>query len=208
METANNQASEYELKKLKILNNQELKEMMLSNGVLHEANRTFFHPLGLALAVKFYEENSKASIILYQDDNKEGTVYGYLDRFKMQMFRDFCQEKYMDREDALGFIIQTRDFEESDKNYKSNKNIKTRRLEIIFKYFKTFCFNMQKKFIKHHEDMDNNNQFISKDTAYHMLQRAFDNNDWVSVATWAMIMENYTNLKHEIITLELDNDNG
>lgn len=193
---------------MRYLTNGELKEIMLNNGVLHEVNRTFFHPLGMALTIQYYEEKDKANLQIQQTDDKEGTVFEYLDRFKMQMFRDFCQEKYMDREDALGFIIQTRDFEEADKNYKENKKLKTRRLEIIFKHFRTFCFNMQKKIMKHHDDLDKNNQFPSKDVAYQMLQKAFDDNDWVSVATWAMIMENYTTMKHEIITLELDNDNG
>lgn len=208
METSSNKASEKELKEMKYLVDNDLKEIMLNNGVLHEVNRTFFHPLGLALGIKCHEIKNKAELIIYLDDAKEGTVFKYLDRFKMQMFRDFCQGKYLDREDAYGFIIQTKDFEEADKNYKENKKLKTRRLEIIFKHFRTFCFNMQKKIMKHHDDLDKNNQFPSKDVAYQMLQKAFDDNDWVSVATWAMILENYTTMKHEIITLELDNDNG
>ena len=193
---------------MRYLTNGELKKIMLENGVLHEVNRTFFHPLGMALTIQYFEEKDKANLLLQQDDDKEGTVFKYLDRFKMQMFRDFCQDKYIDREDTFGFVIQTRDFEEDDENYKNNKKLKTRRLEVIFKYFRTFCFNIQKKFIKHHEDFDDNNQFPSKDIIAIMLQKAYEDNDWVSVAAWAMIMDTYTDMKHEIITLELDKDNG
>jgi len=193
---------------MKYLQNSELKEMLISNGVLHEVNRTFFHPLGLALTIKYYEDNEKTELLLQQDEDLEGTVFADLDKFKMAMFRDFANQKYLVREDKLGFIIQTRDFTDKDAEYKNNKNIKTRRLEIIFNHFKSFCFDIQKKFIKHHDSTDFDNHFISKEQILLMLDKAMEDNDWVSVAAWAMMLNNYQNINHDISSLKMDKDNG
>jgi len=190
------------------LQNEALKDLLISNGVLHEVNRTFFHPLGLALTLKYYDDIEKTELLMQQDNDPEGTVFGTLDKFKMSMFRDFANSKYLEREDQLGFIIQTRDFTEEDKQYKNNKNIKTCRLEIIFKYFKKFCFDMQKKFIKHHDVNDVDNHMLSKDQCLAMLDSAINDNDWVSVAAWALIIDNYKDISHEIFSLKMDNENG
>lgn len=193
---------------MKYLENNELKEMLISNGVLHEVNRTFFHPLGLALTIKYYEDNEKTELLMQQGDDPEGTVFEDLDKFKMTMFRDFANNKYLVREDKLGFIIQTRDFTEEDEKYKNNKNIKTKRLEIIFNHFKSFCFDIQKKFIKHHDNADIDNHFISKEQIVLMFNNAIEDNDWASVAAWAMMLNNYQKIKQDVSSLKMDDNNG
>jgi len=192
---------------MNFLVNAELKEIMIDSGVLHEANRTFFHPLGLALGIRYYDDSEKTELIMMQDVDEEGTVYKYLDKFKMEMFREFASKKYELREEKLGFIIQVKDCDDEEETSKNNKTIKTERLDIVFKYLNMFFYEVQHKFIKHHEKADIDNTVISRSGAENMLAMAVEDNDWESVAAWAMILKYYDKWYKEISSLEMRNSN-
>lgn len=90
-----------EIKKIDI---KEFREM----GLLVEANRTFFHPLGLALEVTIEDDGTEklGGIWDYRDD-PEGMLYG--DPFpqeKIDKAQAFIRPKHEQRLKELGFIIQ------------------------------------------------------------------------------------------------------
>lgn len=79
-------------------------------GLLAEVNRTFFHPLGLALEVIVDEETGEerfGGIWDYRDD-PEGVLY-WPDEFpadKIRRAQEFIRTKHEQRLKALGFIYQ------------------------------------------------------------------------------------------------------
>lgn len=89
----------------------DIKEFRES-GLLAELNRTFLHPLGLALEVVIDDETSKeklGGIWDYRDD-PEGILYG---EETLPILRDRCKnaqkiikEKHEQRMKILGYVFQ------------------------------------------------------------------------------------------------------
>ena len=78
-------------------------------GLLHEVNRLFFHPLGLALEVEIDEETDKESLggIWDSRDDSEGILLNAIDDDKVARVAEFMKEHHAIRESLLGYIIQT-----------------------------------------------------------------------------------------------------
>lgn len=82
----------------------EFREM----GLLVELNRTFLHPLGLALEVVVDDDGTEklGGIWDYRDD-PEGIVYGNpLPVDKVNKAREFIKQKHRQRAKVLGFVYQ------------------------------------------------------------------------------------------------------
>lgn len=82
----------------------EFREM----GLLAEVNRTFFHPLGLALEVIVEEDGTErlGGIWDYRDD-PEGILFG--DPFPAEQVakaQAFIRQKHEQRQKVLGFVYQ------------------------------------------------------------------------------------------------------
>lgn len=98
-------------KDIKRMNIKEFREL----GYLMELNRTFLHPLGLALEVVIDEETGEerlGGIWDYRDD-PEGMNFGWEDeqaqqraRVKAAFVEAQRQAKKQTREEALGYFIQ------------------------------------------------------------------------------------------------------
>jgi hypothetical protein len=69
-------------------------------GLLHEANRTFFHPLGMEIAVEGDQ------VVIYRGQPEE-TVIQVLDGAKMMAHRKFRNEVHTSRMKVHKFLIQT-----------------------------------------------------------------------------------------------------
>ena len=87
----------------------DLKEF-IEKGYLQEANRRFFHPLGLALAVNKKEDGSYEFDSVWDSrDDPEGFVFGdFTDEdFEKaeQVFREW-DEKAKERQRVFGFTVQ------------------------------------------------------------------------------------------------------
>lgn len=78
-------------------------------GYLQEANRRFFHPLGLALEVTVEDDGTEhlSGIWDYRDD-PEGIIFdpGYMDPEKAQRVQDVISKRYHDRITLLGYWVQ------------------------------------------------------------------------------------------------------
>lgn len=82
----------------------EFREM----GLLVEVNRTFFHPLGLALEVIVDDEGTEklGGIWDYRDD-PEGMLYGEpLPVDKICKAQEFIRQKHEQRLKTLGYVYQ------------------------------------------------------------------------------------------------------
>lgn len=80
-----------------------------SSGLLAEANRSFFHPLGLALEIVIDEDGSKrlGGIWDYRDD-PEGMLFGEpFPTEQVEKAQKFIRMKHAQRIQTLGFIYQT-----------------------------------------------------------------------------------------------------
>lgn len=82
----------------------------VTEGYLQEANRRFFHPLGLALQVNFFEHNDAASEIagvVDVRDDAEGMIFADApDREKAERIDALMEARKPAREKGLGYIIQ------------------------------------------------------------------------------------------------------
>lgn len=82
----------------------ELRE----EGYLQEANRRFFHPLGLALAVVEYAGNDRLMILDARDD-PEGFIFDEADPPEWEKYERIDREwhtRVAKRREGLGYEIQ------------------------------------------------------------------------------------------------------
>jgi len=93
---------------IKRINIKEFQE----KGFLQEANRQFFHPLGLALEVVFDRETGEVKLGGVWDyrDDPEGILFtdGEIDNQKVANVRALWVEKERVRQEKYGFVIQPR----------------------------------------------------------------------------------------------------
>ncbi len=77
-------------------------------GFLHEVNRLFFHPLGLALEVVGYGENGEVKLggIWDYRDDPEGMRFDKVDPAKIARVKEFMEKKHADRMRTLRYIYQ------------------------------------------------------------------------------------------------------
>lgn len=190
------------------LKNEKLKEVFIHKGVLQEANRSFFHPLGLALALLYFEESETMELRVQYTEDDEGYVFPEIDKSKREAFRKYANDKYEKRQDALSYIIQIRNAAEEEMTIKKEKPLPEKRYEILSKYLSGFTYEMQREFQKHHQDKDNVNTFISEDEAFCNLINNVQSEDWLAVACYAFIMAHINSLQKEISNLGGGDTNG
>lgn len=86
-------------------------------GYLLEANRRFFHPLGLALAFAMDDDGNPVAITGFYDyrDDPEGCIFKELDNRDAELAKKIeklWQEKAKVRQERYGWVIQP--FDEDD----------------------------------------------------------------------------------------------
>ncbi len=92
--------------KIKKISIREFREF----GFLHELNRLFLHPLGMALEVVINEDGTEelGGIWDYRED-KEGILYNVIDDDgvkKIKRVREFKMRKHEEKFEALGYVVQ------------------------------------------------------------------------------------------------------
>ena len=94
---------------IKYMNVREFREL----GLLLEVNRTFFHPLGLALDIKIDDEGNERLFGIWDcRDDKEGVVYDLPCedvKEKFEKAQAFIEKQHKQRYETLGYIIQELD---------------------------------------------------------------------------------------------------
>jgi hypothetical protein len=80
-------------------------------GLLHELNRQFLHPVGLALRIRIEDDGTYVlDGITDSTDDPVGIVFGKLNYDKIEAVKKFQAERHKARLETTGFIIQTEDF--------------------------------------------------------------------------------------------------
>lgn len=91
-----------------------LPEDVMLSGVIFEANRTFFHPLGFDMTVTKLNPDGSAHVELLKSDSPAGVIYdtGVSDKTREDLtnaskaFQALQGEKHKRRKKELGFVIQ------------------------------------------------------------------------------------------------------
>lgn len=81
----------------------------LADGVIQEANRQFFHPIGWMLGVRVENPDGISGLFLVHDDDPEGCGFADLDdedRAKAAKVREVQQRMAAIRTKNLGYVIQ------------------------------------------------------------------------------------------------------
>jgi hypothetical protein len=81
-------------------------DTLIEAGILQEVNRVFFHPLGLALAVKYEEGKPPELSCVLETEDPEGWIFNDLDNAKVAAFNEWKKDRTPDRLTALGWEIQ------------------------------------------------------------------------------------------------------
>jgi hypothetical protein len=83
-------------------------------GLIQEANRQFFHPLGFALATEDCPDGSEKLCCIYQapEDDPEGIVFTKIEKDKTKRIKELAEKKHAERKKNLGFVVQTEDMPE------------------------------------------------------------------------------------------------
>jgi hypothetical protein len=180
------------------LENEELKGVLIDKGVLQEVNRSFFHPLGMALTIKYYEETDIAEIFLQTTNDDEGFIFTEIDSDKQRVFREFANDKYDRRQDEVGFIIQTHNIDSYIKKEDKKFDFKTERLKFILDLLQSFFQSIHFKFLKHSNDFDYSYTFPEIDVLKTELQCSYEDENWESVAAYSFLLNFHSKLEKEI----------
>ena len=82
----------------------EICDFLENFGIMAEANRTFFHPLGLEIGL-----NYKDCCVEFKKAKEDEIVFDKVDRLRQSIFKAFAEQKHIKRYKKLGFLIQTGD---------------------------------------------------------------------------------------------------
>lgn len=181
---------------------QELFGFFESNGITQELNRTFFHPLGMEL--RFNDANE---IEIWKTEDPKGYLLNRINPMYRQTFSRLSSRKHSGRNSKLGFCIQVRDvyrkenIQQADHLYLSPQR---RKIEMLMMFLAEFTYAMYHKFIHAHKAKDDNisieqfNYTILND----QLKQHLNNENWVDVANYAMILAYREKLQQKMIDIQ------
>ena len=171
------------IKPTKKVEGKKLLDLLVNNGILQEANRTFFHPLGLNLKL-----DTKFSLIIETTENEQGFILDTVDKFILRTFTNFSQKKYRKRQRISGFIIQTKDMIRQAKLKVPVTSPATLRLDALLKETDSFAFKIKSRLMQKSKKYDAELfDFDYKALTFDMLSD-FQDNNFIDGATRAMIL--------------------
>lgn len=176
----------------------ELVDLFINNGILHEVNRTFFHPLGLALTLRVAETTNENSLFISQTDDPKGFLFDVIDQFKRKAFLRLMSEKHRQRSDEVGFTLQINDLYRSDEIKKIEKTPEQQRLELILDALGDFVYNLRTSILHNHKEKDKDFEFPDRLTLANIMIEKIAKDDWISVACYAFFMHHHIHLKDGI----------
>jgi hypothetical protein len=182
---------------------EELINYLEHNGIAQELNRTFLHPLGLK--VNLNVETKELEI--WKTEDPKGYLIDRINPIHKQIFQKLSSRKNSERTKAIGFGIQTTDIYRKD-YLKPGTHLlippERLKIETIIESLTAFCYHIYSKFISKHKEKD---QYLEPDqfsihNAMPLLDRAIIDEDWVSVAAYAMIINNSDDLMKKMAAIK------
>lgn len=135
--------------KSKKIEGEELADILINNGILHEVNRTFFNPIGLRLAL-----NKDLSISIEKSEDEWGFLLDTVDKFSIQAYMRYAIKKQNLRQEYAGFIIQTRDMIRKDKLKVPVTPTSTLKLQALLKQVDNFTYEVKKRLMEKSKTYD------------------------------------------------------
>lgn len=161
----------------------ELLDLLENNGILQEANRTFFHPLGLNLKL-----NEKLSLVIETTEDEHGFLLNSINPLALKVFRNFSQKRYKKRQEIAGFIIQTTDMIRQAKLKTAVTTPATLKLDALLKEVDNFTYEIKKRLMQKSKDYDAELfDFDPAAISYDMFND-FQKENFIDGAARAMIM--------------------
>lgn len=181
---------EQSLKKVK---GNELLDLLENTGVIQEANRTFFHPIGMNLKLE-----SDLTLSLESTDDEKGIILHTVDKFKTQIFNQFRINKHTKRQQKTGFIIQTKDMIRSDKLETSVVPPNTLKLNLLLTELDNFAFEIKKSIMTASKEKDENlNDFNEEDLVYNIHMKVQKGN-LIHAAAYSMMAERIDKINNKL----------
>lgn len=177
---------------------EKLIDVLINKGVLYEANRTFFNPLGMQLSVW---EDGKIEILM--TDEPQGMLIDRIDPFLISAFRDFIKEKHGQRQQQCGFIIQTKDVYRSE-NMNGKKPLAQResvKLRLLLTNLDKIVFECKKKLMAKSAEKDGGAGGFSRMNRHKMIGQLEANmllGDYIDVINYASMLASLDELNDEI----------
>ena len=177
----------------------ELLDLLENTGVLQEANRTFFHPLGLNLKL---EKNLEITLETTEDEN--GFILHTIDDFKRKTFNDYRTKKHVNRQTSAGFLIQTRDMIRSNK---ITKNLKltppeTLKLNTLLTCIDEATYHVKKRLMEKSSTLDKEIFDINFKHMDITIRKDIVDNNYVDVAAKAMMLMYKDHINNELIKIK------
>lgn len=170
-------------KPAKKMETHELLDLLENNGILQEANRTFFHPLGLNLKL-----DESFSLVIETTEDEHGFLLNSINPLALKVFRNYSQEKYKKRQEIAGFIIQTQDMIRQAKLKTPVTTPATLKLDALLKETDNFAYEIKRRLMQKSKDYDAELfDFDSAALSYDMFND-FQKENFIDGATRAMMM--------------------
>lgn len=170
-------------KPAKELKAHELLDLLENSGILQEANRTFFHPLGLNLKL-----NDDFLLVIETTEDEHGFLLNNINPLALKVFRNFSQEKYKKRQEIAGFIIQTKDMIRQAQLKVPVTTPATLKLDTLLKEVDSFTYEIKKRLMQKSKDYDTELFDFDPSAISYDMFNDFQKENFVDGAARAMIM--------------------
>jgi hypothetical protein len=173
--------------KIRKLQGEELIDLLKNNGVLQEANRTFFHPLGLRLQLTTEKEKTKLSI--ESTDDKRGFILHTVNKFSTKSFNQFRHEKHKERQEKTGFIIQTTDMIRKNKLDTSIVSSSVLKLKALLIEIDNCIYNLKKRIMEVSPKKDDNLEAFDSEQLFYKANEKLVQNKLIDAIAYAMMTD-------------------
>jgi hypothetical protein len=168
----------------KKVNKNELLDLLENTGILQEANRTFFHPIGLNLKL---EKDLTLSLEITEDEH--GFILHTVDKFKINAFNHYRMERHKKRQARAGFIIQTRDMIRSDKLETSIVAPSVLKLNLLLTELDNFAFDIKKRLMEKSPEKDKDLKDLDIEELIYYMHLDFQKGNYIDGAARATLVE-------------------
>lgn len=182
-----------EKESLKKVQGNELLDLLENTGILQEANRTFFHPIGLNLKLE-----KDFSLALEISNTEFGVILHTVDKFKLKAFNEYRFDKHKKRHENTGFIIQTQDMIRSDKLETSVVDPSTLKLKTLLTELDNFTFEIKKALMTASKEKDSNLNYLDEEELLYNAHSHLQKGNTIHAAAYLMMAEKMNNINKRL----------
>jgi len=182
---------------LKAIDKQELMDLLLNKGVLQEANRTFFNPLGLDLVL-----TEELKLKLMVSENPYGVVKHTIDKNQIKIFNEFRAPKMQRRQSTVGFIIQVSDV--IRKNLIQDNTLtptSTLKLNYLLQCVDNVAYEVKKRLMQKSGDYDSHLEDINERKVYRGMETDVAKEDYIDAVAKLILLHFKDGINEKLVEL-------